>query len=160
MHINGYQKRITVYEGEKKKKSVHSFPSVQGVISLFPDTLQSPILKTVLITVHYNMRYKCINSLCVSKPRGGLITGLEHHLHKLVWVDFSYSYIKIMTKFPQGVGQISCISEVLAYSKQPKTKTKHKCNYSVKNQQHPKPYFSSSHYKINLLKWLVSSFIS
>lgn len=91
---------------EKKNKSVHSFPSVQGVINLFPDTLKSPVLKTVLITVHCNMRSKCINSFYIIKPRGGLITGLGHHLHKLVWVEFSY--IKIMTKFPLGVGYQKC----------------------------------------------------
>lgn len=50
---------------------MHYFPPVQEVINLFPQTLQFSVLKTVLKTVHYNMRSKSMKSSYVSKPRGG-----------------------------------------------------------------------------------------
>lgn len=50
---------------------MHYLPPVQEVINLFLHTLQFSVLKTVLKTDHYNMRSEFMNSLYISKPRGG-----------------------------------------------------------------------------------------
>lgn len=56
---------------------MHSFHPVQEVISLFPDTQKSSVLKTVLKTVHYNMRSKSVNSLYVNQPSGVEVSCLD-----------------------------------------------------------------------------------
>lgn len=126
-----------------------SFPPVQEVTNLFPHTLQFSVLKAVLKTVHYSVRSKSTNSVYVNQPRGSQDSWSQDR------VQVDLRYIQIMTKFLQGVRQTSCISEVLAYCKLPE---KNQCNYPVKSQQQPKPYFSLPLYKINLLKRLVSGF--